>query len=202
MNLEQLKAKYANNTTVKGNDTTMKNDTACLGMSKFGRKANKAWEATKDTTKAAATVVGRVMPATNGKVDDIAAKFNNRLNNVEMKQRAQDVKIAMLAQLVGADMPTDEEIVEALMEEDKAEEEAKAAEEVLKQAEAVAPMMEKMMEMFTAMFGKDAAPVVKDEEIVETTEEEEIVEVFEPDVVEQPKAGGRRRIKRGAPLAD
>lgn len=211
MNLEQLRAKYATNNT-KAETVTAATETVVetvpvLGTGWFGNTTTR----TVQVAKSAATSIGGIMPATNRRVDSIASEFNSRINNVEVKQWGQDVKIEMLAQLLGANLPSDEELVaafEAQQNQKKVEEEAIKAEAV---AEAVASKMEKMMEMFASMMGK--AAVI--DEPVEITEDEiyEIIEevVEEPKPKKQakpkkeeeaPKGTGRRRVKRGAPLAE
>jgi hypothetical protein len=212
MNLQQLKAKYANNTTTVEAAATQER-VRMAGL--FGKAAKK----TVAVAKTSATAVHGVMPATNRRVDSIASQFNDRINNVEAKQWGQDVKIEMLAQLLGANMPTDEELMEAFVqhqieEEERQKAELKAkieerkAERIAEQMADAEPMMQKMFEMFTAMFSKDtAAPAeVADDEIVEVTDEiVEVTDQVEPE--SQPESEsvapkGRRRIKRGAPLAE
>lgn len=108
MNLEQLRKKYG-----RGKEVMTTGGNEMKGRSIL----NRMFEGTKKVAKVTATV----MPATNRKVDRIAERFNARMNDIEMKQQITEVKLAMLAQLMGANLPTDEEIMEALLEEEQEE---------------------------------------------------------------------------------
>jgi hypothetical protein len=180
--------------------------------------ANKAWDTTKSTAATVGSTVKGVMPATNKKVDGIAAKFNTRLNNVEMQQRVDAVKISMIAQATGVNLPTDEEIVEAILEDDRLEAQAKKDEEVAKKVAAVAdvvvnPEVTQMLGMLAQkLFGTNPFGEVEEDE------EEEIIEIKQPEPkkeenvvkmetkkdegVAAPLKGGRRKLGRQAPLAD
>lgn len=185
-------------------------------------KVTKAFDATKSAAvKTGNTVVG-MLPASNKKVDGIAAKFNSRLNNIEMNQRVVDVKLSMLSQMTGVQFPTDEEIIEALVEQDEAEKAVQTTQAVVDAVNN--PEMVNMFGMIAEkLFGFNPFNPQQEEvveEIVEVEDdEEEIVEVIvepkpEPKKklkVEQPKKEevvveikpkGRRKLGRQAPLAE
>jgi Mg-chelatase subunit ChlI len=122
-------------------------------------------------------------------VDDIAAQFNNRLNNVEMEQRVHDVYFSMLSQATGINLPTKEEVIEALIQQDKEEAEAKQAEVSSANVEeavakAVVPVFEKMVEMFGSLMGKGTVTI---DDISKKTEEKEEM-FYEPKEEEKTQA--------------
>lgn len=177
---------------------------------------NKVVDATKSAAVKTGSTVKGILPASNKKVDSIAAKFNSRLNNVEMNQRVDDVYISMIAQATGVNLPSREEVIEALAEQDEADKAAQITEAVVDAVNN--PEIMNMVGMFMQkLFGMNPmAPVVEE---VEDDEEEEIVEVIvEPKPKkakkEQPKQEenvvtkaekinkGRRKLGRQAPLAE
>jgi hypothetical protein len=196
------------------------------GVEATNQFAGKAWDTTKSTAATVGTAVKGAMPASNKKVDNIATKFNSRLNNVEMEQRVQEVYINMIAQAKGVILPSKEEVMEALLEEDRAEAQIKQAEETAKKVEAIAdvvanPELTKMLGMLAQKFF-GANPFGEEEE----EEENYILEVKETvlDESEVPnevkakaeakkqeegvtkplnvKKTGRKKLGRQAPLAD
>jgi hypothetical protein len=180
-------------------------------------KVSKAFDATKSATIKTGSAIKGVMPATNKKVDTIAAKFNNRLNNLEMQQRVVDVKLSMLSQMTGVQFPTDEEIVEALTEQDEVEAAAQATQAVVDVVS-----NPEMISMFGAiaekLFGINPFAPAEEEEEAAVTVISETTEVIDEDEVPEPikqkaeeknvatKAEkinkGRRKLGRQAPLAE
>lgn len=197
---------------------------AAAGVVNGADKMNSVVDSTFAAAGKAGSTVKGLMPATNKKVDTIAAKFNSRLNNLEMQQRVVDVKLSMLSQATGIDFPTDEEIVEALVEQDEAEAAVQTTQAVV---DAVAnPEMLNMFSMIAEkLFGMNpfVQPVEVDKDIYELKVDEPIeVEIPEPvkkkaEVKTQPKKeevvveakgltgpmkSGRKKLGRQAPLAE
>lgn len=184
--------------------------------------AEKVSKAIDKSVVAAGKTVGAVkgaLPASNKKVDGIAAKFNTRLNNVEMEQRVQDVYVNMIAQATGVALPSKEEVIEELIAHDEAEKASQATQAIMDAVNN--PEMVNMFGMIAQkLFGFNPfAPIEEDDEEIEVEEEVEVVEetkVTEPvklKVVEKPVeqetianaqglTGPRRKLGRHAPLAD
>ena len=199
---------------------------AAAGVVNGTDKVNKAVDTTFAAAGKAGSTVKGIMPASNKKVDTIAAKFNSRLNNLEMQQRVVDVKLSMLSQATGIDFPTDEEIVEALVEQDKED-------AVIKSTEAVVDAITnpEIMNMFgmiaQKLFGINPFDKEEEDDDIYEIEESELTIIDEDEVPEQIKAkakvktqpkkeevvveakgltgpmkSGRKKLGRQAPLAE
>lgn len=191
--------------------------------------ASKAVDSTVSTATKTGSALKGVMPATNKKVDNIAAKFNSRLNSVEKQQRIDSVKVSMIAQATGVNLPSDEEIMEALDEEDKAEQAAKTVEAVTKAV--MNPELMDVIGMFAKKFlgvnpfdmegednedgllqlSKEVETTLADEsEIPEEVKVKAKVKKEEPKQEEEGisaplksvKKSGRKKLGMSAPLAD
>jgi hypothetical protein len=134
--------------------------------------ASKAFDATKSTAVKTGSAVKGVMPATNKKVDSIAAKFNSRLNNVEMGQRVQGVWINQIAQATGVTLADEADVIEALLEADKEEEVAKKAQAIKEVV--VNPELISVIGMFAEkLLGINPFAQPADEEVVEEEEDDD-----------------------------
>jgi chemotaxis regulatin CheY-phosphate phosphatase CheZ len=187
---------------------------AVAGAVNASDKVNKAVDSTKAATKKAGNGIKGVMPVTNNKLDNLANKYNKRLNNVEMEQRVQEVWIKQLSGTTGTVLADREDIVADLLEADEAE---KAAQTTKAVVEAVTnpEMMNMFGTIMERLFGLNPFNPQDDEEEVEVVEEVEVIEEAkpkaepkkqqkkeEPVVKAETKKNGRKRLGRQAPLAE
>ena len=217
MNLQQLKAKYANNATSAG--VVTKVDTTTVTA--------KAWNSTKSAAVKTGSFVRDISPATNRRVDSIAAELNARYNNHEMELVKHEILIQMVADATGVTLPEDgviEEYAREVIKEREAEREAaRKAQEAAesKEEDEVKSMADKFMKYVTAAFEKngyapkpecpvqfteDAKELFREELGEEEEAEEQVTQddiLPEPEEEEAPKEKvGRRRLGRQAPLAE
>lgn len=178
MNLQQLKAKYANNTT-----------TATKVATTTTTAASKAWNTTKDTAVKAGSYVKDIAPATNRRVNSIAAELNAKYNNHEVELTKQRILIEMAFEAQGLNLPNEDELTEYALKVIKEQEEAnKPQQETQVDATNVA---QQIVEMFTKAFSKAQSKPVFSEEAQEALKqlEEQAVEADkeeQQEVVEQP----------------
>lgn len=159
MNLQQLKAKYAKGTTAAENVKTTVSGTS-----------TKAWDATKNAAVKTGNYVVDVAPATNRRVNSIAAELNAQLNNHEKELFKHEIMIDMIAQATGVNLP-DDETLEAYYKASK-EEEAYQAEQATKaeatEEDTVESLAAKLMSHVVSAFKKNGYDLKESEEGVLT----------------------------------
>jgi hypothetical protein len=182
MNLQQLKAKYANNTAAATTTASVQQPVTVSGV------ASKTWESTKSAAVSTGNYVKDIAPATNRRVNSIAAELNAQYNNHEKKLFKHEIMIDMIADATGVNLPADEVLEQYWTAEQQriaAEAKAKAETEAKSEGSDEKAMAAKVMEYITEAFKKNG--FVPKEEVKESPLAPEVQEYVKEQIKSAPK---------------
>lgn len=174
--LNELKAKYAAK-AIASEVTVSEGTTKAIALpGLFGRSVAK----TKEVSVSTASTIRGVLPVTTRRFEDIVMELNEKHNNQDLESFKNKTRVHMIANAVGVNLPSDEEL-EALYVSYIAEQEAQAeanAPEVTEElsdstinklAQAVAKMMDNAEDLKAR---RRAAATQKQEEVLLKTDED------------------------------